>query len=149
VLLVLGFSPDVGSARLIGIYWYPLHASSAAATICFAVAIGCLANWFRNRTLHCAITGPLFLIAGIMFLFAEIGTLAINARFVWPIVAIVTGIAFLMEWRGAPLEPLRRNAPERSQWRPIFLFRLPGPERLALPLRGWPRPTDPLIDLIY
>jgi hypothetical protein len=34
-----------------------------------------------------------------MFLFAEIGTLAINARFVGPIVAIVTGIAFLVEWR--------------------------------------------------
>jgi hypothetical protein len=85
-----------------------------------------LANWFRNRTLHCAITRPLFLIAGIMFLFAENGTLAINARFVGPIVAIVTGIAFLVEWRGAPLAPLRRNAPGRSQWRPIFLFRLPA-----------------------
>jgi hypothetical protein len=84
---------------LIGIYWYPLHALSVAATICFAAAIGCLANRFRNRSLHCAITGPLFLIAGIMFLFTEIGTLAINARFVCLIVAMVTGIAFLVEWR--------------------------------------------------
>jgi hypothetical protein len=28
------------------------------------MAIGCLANWLRNRSFHCAITGPLFLIAG-------------------------------------------------------------------------------------
>ena len=37
---------------LMGIYWRPLHALSAA-TILFAMAIGCVANWLRNRTLHC------------------------------------------------------------------------------------------------
>jgi hypothetical protein len=31
------------------------------------MAIGCLANWLRNRSFHCAITAPLFLIAGIAF----------------------------------------------------------------------------------
>jgi hypothetical protein len=48
-----------GVLSLIGLYWFPLHALSAA-TILFAMAIGCVANWLRNRTLHCAITGPLF-----------------------------------------------------------------------------------------
>jgi hypothetical protein len=51
-----------GVLSLIGIYWRPLHAQSAA-TILSAMAIGCAANWLGNRTLHCAITGPLFLIA--------------------------------------------------------------------------------------
>ncbi len=53
-----------GVLSFIGIYWRPLHALSAAA-ILSAMALGCVANWFRNRTLHCAITGPLFLIAAV------------------------------------------------------------------------------------
>jgi hypothetical protein len=48
-----------GVLSLIGIYWRPLHASSEAACL-FAMAIGCFANWLRNRSFHCAITGPVF-----------------------------------------------------------------------------------------
>ena len=65
------------------------------------MAIGCAANWLRNRTLHCAITAPVFLVAGTVFLLSEMGTFAINQRLVWPIVAIVTVLAFLLEWRFA------------------------------------------------
>lgn len=86
-----------GVLSLIGIYWYPLHASSAT-TVCLAIAIGCGVNWFRSRTLHCALTGPTFLIAGALFLLSGLGTLAVNSSFVWTIVAILTGIAFLFEW---------------------------------------------------
>lgn len=86
-----------GGLSLIGRYWYPLHASSATA-ICLAVAIGCTANWFRNRTLHCAITAPLFLIAGVLFLLSEMRVIAIDPGIVWLIVAIVTGFSFLLEW---------------------------------------------------
>lgn len=91
-----------GILGLIGIYWYPLHASSAA-TICFAVAIGCAANWVRNRTLHCGITGPLFLIAGAVFLLSDLRVFQINPCIVWPIVAIVTCLSFLLERRYAAI----------------------------------------------
>ena len=47
-----------GALSPIGLYWHPLHAS-AAVTILLALAIGCFANWVRNRTFHCALTGPL------------------------------------------------------------------------------------------
>jgi hypothetical protein len=87
-----------GVLSLTGIYWHPLHASSAA-TICLAVGTGCVAGWCRHRTQHCAITGPLFLIAGMVFLFAEIGAFIVNPRWVWSIVAIATGIALFVEWR--------------------------------------------------
>ena len=60
-----------GVLSLIGIYWRPLHASSEAACL-FAMAIGCIANWFKNRSLHCTITGPLFLIGGVMFLLSGV-----------------------------------------------------------------------------
>ena len=83
---------------LIGIYWRPLHASSAA-TCLFAMAIGCLANWIRNRSFHCAITGPLFLIGGVIFLLSGVRMIHVNTRWVWTFVLIGTGIAFLLEWR--------------------------------------------------
>jgi hypothetical protein len=63
------------------------------------MAIGCLANWIRNRSFHCAITSPLFLIAGVIFLLSCERMIHINTRWVWPFVLIGTGIAFLLEWR--------------------------------------------------
>ncbi len=87
-----------GVLSLIGIYWRPLHAPSAAACL-FALAIGCAANWLRNRTFHCAITGPLFLIAALVFLVSDLTGTHLNSLLVWPFVAIGVGIAFLLEWR--------------------------------------------------
>jgi hypothetical protein len=89
-----------GVVSLIGIYWRPLHALSTAA-ILSAMAIGCVANWFRNRTFHCAITGPLFLIAAVVFLLSDVSTTHVDSRLVWPFVLVGVCIAFLLEWRSA------------------------------------------------
>lgn len=89
-----------GVLSLIGVYWRPLHALSAV-TILFAMAIGCVANWLRNRTLHCAITGPLFLIAAVLFLLSDVSMVHVNSVLVWPFVLIGVGVAFLLEWRYA------------------------------------------------
>ncbi len=89
-----------GGLSLIGIYWRPLGAPSAAACL-FAMAIGCLANWRRNRSFHCAITGPLFLIAGVVFLLSDMSMTHVNSLSVWSFVLIGVGIAFLLEWRYA------------------------------------------------
>jgi len=89
-----------GGLSLIGLYWSPLDALSAAA-ILFAMVIGCVANWLRNRTLHCAITGPLFLIAAVVFLLSDMSMAHVNSLLVWPFVLIGVGIAFLLEWRYA------------------------------------------------
>jgi hypothetical protein len=86
-----------GVLSLIGLYWHPLHASSAV-TCMFAMAIGCLANWFKHRSFHCAITGPVFLIGGVTFLLSGVRIIHANTRWVWPFVLIVVGIAFLLEW---------------------------------------------------
>jgi hypothetical protein len=86
-----------GVLSLIGTYWRPLHASSEAPCL-FAMAIGCLANWTRNRSFHCAITGPLFLIGGVVFLLSGVRIIHISMLWVWPFVLIGTGIAFLLEW---------------------------------------------------
>ena len=86
-----------GVLGLIGIYWSPLHASSAA-TCLLAMAIGCLANWLRNRSFHCAITGPLFLIAGVVFLLSGAHMIHIDTHWVWAVLLIGVGNAFLLEW---------------------------------------------------
>jgi len=86
-----------GALSLIGIYWHPLHASSAVACL-FTMAIGCLANWFKNHSFHCAITGPLFMIAGALFLASEVHIIQINESWLWSCVVIGVGIAFLLEW---------------------------------------------------
>lgn len=85
-----------GVLSLIGTYWRPLHTSSAACL--FAMAIGCLANWLRNRSLHCTITGPLFLIGGVVFLLSGVRVIHVNTRWVWPVLLLGIGIAFLLEW---------------------------------------------------
>jgi hypothetical protein len=89
-----------GVLSFVGLYWSPLRASSAT-TILLAAAIGCAANWARNRTFHCGITAPLFLIAGIVFLLVDMRIVHIDPRFVWPFVIVGVGIAFLLEWRYA------------------------------------------------
>jgi hypothetical protein len=87
-----------GMLSLIGIVWLPLHAASPSACL-FAMAIGCFANWARNRTFHCGMTGPLFLIAGIVFLLSGERWLHVSAGLVWTFVLFGTGSAFLLEWR--------------------------------------------------
>ena len=89
-----------GFLSFLGIYWHPLHASSATV-ILFAMAIGCGANWIRNRSFHCGITGPLFFAAAIVFLLSELRVTHFNDSLVWPFVCVGVGIAFLLEWRYA------------------------------------------------
>ena len=95
-----------GVLSLIGIYWRPLHAPSAAACL-FAIAIGCAANWLRNRTFHCAITGPLFLIAALVFLVSDLTGTHLNSLLVWPFVAIESASRFY--WNGGIRGFLRRS----------------------------------------
>lgn len=81
-----------------------LLASSSSAVssgVLLAMAIGCVANWLKNRSFHCPITGPLFLIAGVVFLLAGVRVIHVNAVLVWRFVLIGIGIAFLLEWRYA------------------------------------------------
>jgi hypothetical protein len=87
-----------GLLSLVGIYWHPLRAYSAP-TILLAAAIGCFANWFKNRTFHCGITSWLFL-AGVFFL-ADVGVIQVESRFAWPIIGAGTLVAFILEWRDA------------------------------------------------
>lgn len=85
---------------LVAILFLPLR-TSPMAIIFFAMAIGCVANWFRNRTLHCVITAPLFLIIGALFLVSNLHIVAVDSRVLWCVVGFGTAVAFFFEWRYA------------------------------------------------
>jgi hypothetical protein len=91
-----------GVLSLTGIYWRPFHAPPAACVL--AMGIGCVANWFKNRSFHCAITAPLFLIAGVALLLASVGVIHLNILLVWPFLLIGVAIAFYLngDMRSAP-----------------------------------------------
>jgi len=87
-----------GALGLAGIYclhWY------LAPTSLFAVGIGCIANWLRNRSFHCAITAPLLLIAATLFLLDSLGIARVNVSSVWSLLFVGTAVAFLLEWKYA------------------------------------------------
>jgi hypothetical protein len=69
----------------------------SAVTCLLAMAVGCFANALKNRTYHCVLTGPLFLIAAILLLSSDLTH--VNSVLVWAFVLAGTGIAFRLEWR--------------------------------------------------
>jgi len=89
-----------GLLSLLGTVCQPLHATSAA-TILFAVSIGCFANWIKNRTFHCRISAWIFLAGAVAFLLTDTGVIQIEARFVWLFAAVGTLLSFILEWRYA------------------------------------------------
>ena len=89
-----------GLLSALGLYWGLLRPYSAS-TILLAQGVGCIANWLKNRTLHCGIPAPLLLVAGTLFLLTDAGIIHIQPRFVWPFVVLGVAIAFFLEWKYA------------------------------------------------
>jgi hypothetical protein len=81
---------------LIGLTWYRLHATSAI-TILFAMSAGCIANWIRNRTYHCFVDGPIFLIAGSTFLLRTLGIIQFPSSAIWVPLFTIVLISFWLE----------------------------------------------------
>lgn len=69
--------------------------------ILVALAVACFFNFARNRTLHCALTGPLFVAAALMAALDESAIWSVPMSAVWGIVLLGVGLAFLVEWRSA------------------------------------------------
>jgi hypothetical protein len=64
-----------------------------------ALGFACFINFSRNRTLHCGLTGPLFLIAAVVAVLMEAGVWSINETALWGLVLVGVALAFLIEWR--------------------------------------------------
>ena len=56
----------------------------------------CFINFGHNRTLHCGITGPIFILAAVVVGLIEAGAWAVDMSAVWGFVLIAVGIAFVI-----------------------------------------------------
>jgi hypothetical protein len=63
-----------------------------------ALAAACVVNFGRNRTLHCGLTGPLFLIAAVVALLIEADVWRVDLDVVWSVVLIGVALALFVEW---------------------------------------------------
>jgi hypothetical protein len=64
-----------------------------------ALGLACFINFGRNRTLHCGLTGPLFLIAAVVALLMEAQVWNVDEGALWGLVLLGVALAFLLEWR--------------------------------------------------
>ena len=66
-----------------------------------ALGLACIANFARNRTFHCVITAPFFLLVALAFALSVRGIWKVPAGVLWAVVAVVVCAAFLLERRFA------------------------------------------------
>ncbi len=86
-----------GGALLLTSVW-PAVRPFGDTLILLALAAACFVNFGRNRTLHCGITGPAFLIGAVLAALIESGLWAGDMSIVWGVVLVAVGIAFVIEW---------------------------------------------------
>lgn len=81
---------------------YLLHLENYQLSALFAaLGLACVANAVRNRTFHCVITGPFFLLVALAFALSTAGVWKIHTGVLWATVVIVVCAALLLERRFA------------------------------------------------
>ena len=78
---------------------WPVFEPYADTLLLAALGAACFINFGRNRTLHCGLTGPLFLVAAIVAALIEAGIWGVSEEVLWGVVLIGVALAFLIEWR--------------------------------------------------
>ena len=87
-----------GAALLLSWLW-PALAPYGDTPILVALGLACFINYGRHRTVHCGITGPIFLVGAGAAALIESGRWAADLSVVWGLVLLGVGIAFVVEWR--------------------------------------------------
>jgi hypothetical protein len=64
-----------------------------------ALGAACVVNYRRNRTLHCMLTAPLFLLAAAAAGLIETDIWRISETVLWAGVLFAVALAFIVEWR--------------------------------------------------
>ena len=78
---------------------WPVFDPYADTLLLVALGAACFINFGRNRTLHCGLTGPLFLAAAIVAALIEAGIWEVSEEALWAVVLVGVALAFLIEWR--------------------------------------------------
>jgi hypothetical protein len=77
----------------------PVLEPFADTAIFVALGSACLVNFSRNQTLHCGITGPLFLLGAVAAAFIENGSWQFDMATIWGVVLVGVVLALGLEWR--------------------------------------------------
>jgi hypothetical protein len=94
----VAFALVYGAGLLVASVW-PAMQSYRDTLLLVALGAACFVNFGRNRTLHCGITGPLFLIGALAAALIESGVWTLDLAVVWGIVLVGVGVALVIEWR--------------------------------------------------
>ena len=87
-----------GAGLLLTAVWPALEAYGHTVLL-VTLGAACLLNFRQNRTLHCSITGPLFLLGALAAAPIEAGIWTVDLSVLWGIVLVGVGLAFTIEWR--------------------------------------------------
>ena len=87
-----------GIGLFVGWMWPSLLAFTDTYVL-VALGLACFANFSRNRTLHCGITGPVFLLGASTMGLIEAGLWDIDPDAIWGVALVAVGLAFVFEWR--------------------------------------------------
>src|SRR2546426_5472223 len=90
---VAAFLVVYGAGLLLRSLW-PSFQSFGDTLLLLSLGAACFINFTRNRTLHCGITGPLFVLGGLTAALLEGGVWHFDMAAVWGFVLIGVGIAF-------------------------------------------------------
>ncbi|HXH25488.1 MAG TPA: hypothetical protein VNI78_09585 [Vicinamibacterales bacterium] len=94
----VAFAMVYGAGLLVASMWPPIQAYGDTLLL-LALGAACFVNFGRNRTLHCGITGPLFLMGALAAALIEAGIWTLDLAVVWGTVLVGIALAFLIEWR--------------------------------------------------
>ncbi len=95
---VAAFVLIYGAGLLLTSVW-PAARPFGDTLILLALAAACFINFGRNRTLHCGITGPIFVLGAVAAALIEAGAWRFDLSAVWGLVLLGVGVAFVIEWR--------------------------------------------------
>lgn len=87
----------IGLGLVFWLHWQPYE----LVVLFTALGLACFANLARNRSFHCAITGPFFLLVALALGLEAAGIWKLRGAVLWPAVVIVVCAAFLLERRYA------------------------------------------------
>ena len=84
---------------LVARFTLPLFEPYGDTLLLTALGLACIINFGRNRTLHCGLTGPLFLMAAVVAFSMEARVWDVNGNALWGLVLVGVALAFVIEWR--------------------------------------------------
>lgn len=87
----------IGLGLVFWLRWQPYE----LVVLFTALGLACFVNLVRNRSFHCAITGPFFLLVALGLGLEAAGIWRAGREILWPAVVIVVCAAFLLERRFA------------------------------------------------